>query len=291
MTNYIQLRDGRHLCYFDQNPRATEVIISLNGTPSDHSALLSLPGFPFLESFRHLIVDRPGYGESDVARNMHYTNFADDIEQLTSSLKIGRFYIHASSGGAPWALATGLRLPEKVRGVILVSPVGPLTDKILASVNRINRRVYKIARVAPWLMRLNVILIGFVLKHWPDWYLEKMKAKMSTADLRDMEHPQTGKILTKTFKGAVRQTSYGLYLDVINQANPWDFNVEDVKCPVIIYQANQDHSAPKPVGEFFESHLPNCRVHFVEDAGHLWHLFHMPEILRDSIREIDMLAI
>jgi pimeloyl-ACP methyl ester carboxylesterase len=284
---YIIKKDGRKLFYHDHAPENSETIIFFHGVPSDHSSVLSLPGFPFIENFRIILLDRPGYGESNSDKRMGYSRLKDDIEELTKHLGIEQFYVEGVSGGAPWALGVAVNLSNKVKGVVLVSPMGPLTDEVMKQINKVNRNVYKVARSFPFLMRINVATIGFILRHFPEWYLKKMDVKMSSADIRDIKKPGILNILKNTFLNSVKQTSFGMYQDVINQAMPYDFDISRINCPVVIFQSEEDYSTPKAVGDYYKEQIKNSKIHHIEDAGHLWHCFHMSKILKQSIAEID----
>ena len=169
------LSDGRMIHYKDHYSHHSKAIICFHGVPSDHTAIENLPGFPFVDDFRFVTLDRPGYGESTPDPRMGYSRFAKDIEELLKHLDLEHIYFEGVSGGAPWALATAPQFDARVRGVILISPMGPLTEKVYSQVSKVNQRVYKVSKTFPFLMRVNVAGISLVLRHFPKWYLKNVQ--------------------------------------------------------------------------------------------------------------------
>jgi len=131
----FMLSDGRKLFYNDKFSKNSRAMICFHGVPSDHSAIESLPGFPFLDDCRIITLDRPGYGASTPDPRMGYSRFSSDIEALVDHLGLDRVLFEGVSGGAPWALACAAELGSRVSGVILISPMGPLTEKVLNQVS------------------------------------------------------------------------------------------------------------------------------------------------------------
>ena len=48
-----------------------------------------------------------------------------DVEALADQLGVKRFFIAGVSGGGPYALAAGAFIPGRVRGILLLSAIGP----------------------------------------------------------------------------------------------------------------------------------------------------------------------
>ena len=110
---------------------------------------------------------------------------------------------------------------------------------------------------------------------------------MSKADIRDIEIDNTRDILLNIFQRSTRNTSFGMYQDVVNQANDYDFELTNIKCPVVVFQCEDDLSTPPAVGEYYKDNIHNCILHLVPNAGHLWHFHHMKDIFTEGLKEID----
>jgi pimeloyl-ACP methyl ester carboxylesterase len=67
-------------------------------------------------------------------------------------------------------------------------------------------------------------------------------------------------------------------------AQPWGFTIEDVRVPVRLWHGKQDRAFSVHLVEELAKRLPDCKAHFIEDAGHYsLPIRHMREILEDLI--------
>ncbi|KAF2083542.1 alpha/beta-hydrolase [Saccharata proteae CBS 121410] len=72
---------------------------------------------------RLITPDRPGVGESQADPHGTPLSWPEDVQTICDALHIQRFSIMAHSAGAIYALATALRMPQKIRGrVHLLAP-------------------------------------------------------------------------------------------------------------------------------------------------------------------------
>lgn len=277
----ILLKDGRQLTYCDQgNPQGKQVLL-LHGTPGYSIFWNQLPGFAeACEHFRFITVDRRGYGTSDYKKDHTFLNYVDDIDELMNHLQVDQTIVMGISGGGPYALACGYKIPERVKQVVIVSSAGPSGVKeIEDSISSTNRIVYKIARNLPWLMTLNIrLLISWQTKN-PTKFLQKMSYKLSGPDKEAINRRDVQEIMKDIYLNSYQKTWKGYARDVILQANDWGFDLSQIKPKVIIFQANEDTSSPPAVGDYFSQMIPNSQLFCHDNAGHLWHLLHLREIL------------
>jgi hypothetical protein len=71
-------------------------------------------------------VDRPGYGYSDPWPEATLLDCAGDFVRVADDLGLERFAALGFSGGAPYVLALGVLVPQRLRGVDVVSGLGML---------------------------------------------------------------------------------------------------------------------------------------------------------------------
>lgn len=64
-----------------------------------------------------------------------------------------------------------------------------------------------------------------------------------------------------------------------NHGRPWGFALDRIEAPVVFWYGALDRSAPPAMGSYLAEQVPNSEFHLVEDAGHLWPLTHLREIL------------
>ncbi len=277
----IVLKDGRQLTYCDQgNPQGKQVLL-LHGTPGYSIFWNQLPGFAeACEHFRFITVDRRGYGTSDYKKDHTFLNYVDDIDELMNHLQVDQTIVMGVSGGGPYALACGYKIPERVKQVVIVSSAGPSGVKeIEDSISSTNRIVYKIARNLPWLMNLNMrLLISWQTKNLTK-FLQKMSYKLSGPDEEAINRRDVQEIMKDIYLNSYQKTWKGYARDVILQANDWGFDLSQIKPKVLIFQANEDTSSPPAVGDYFSQMIPNSQLFYYDNAGHLWHFLHLREIL------------
>jgi len=126
--NSILLDDGRRLSYAEYGQSdgfPVFVLQSFLQARVGHSR--ELEEINKRHNMRILVVDRPGYGESDSAPH-NYTAllFAHDLQTLADSLNLKEFGIVGISAGGVYAMAAAHELsPTRLKVVVLLSPAGP----------------------------------------------------------------------------------------------------------------------------------------------------------------------
>ena len=121
MTDFA-LPDGRTLAWAEYGDPAGSPVVFIDGTPGSR---LAHPPDEALTGIRLITFDRPGYGRSTPAPRPTLLGVADAVGALATSLDITRFGVLGFSGGAPYALACGARLPRRVTGVVAAALTGP----------------------------------------------------------------------------------------------------------------------------------------------------------------------
>jgi pimeloyl-ACP methyl ester carboxylesterase len=83
---------------------------------------------------------------------------------------------------------------------------------------------------------------------------------------------------------AWRTSAEGVMADAQIYAQPWGFTIEDVRVSVRLWHGKQDRAFSVHLVEELAKRLPDCKAHFIEDAGHYsLPIRHMREILEDLI--------
>ena len=278
-NNIITLSDGRKLSYAEYGDSDGTPIILFHGAPGTRLYWKSFPNFPFQSGVRLIAVDRPGYGLSDFKASQTYAEWPDDVLELIDSLGLNRVAVLGVSGGGPGTLACAWKISDRLTTVGVISSLAPLTPETMAGVSQTNRFFYGLARRAPRLIRLNMGMAAFVSRRNPNKLIGKMKYKMSSADQSALNQPVVRQTLAQNFRDAYKNGGRGAAQDIINQANPWPFALEEIKMPVHIWQPEDDTSTPIAMGRYLGKTIPNSLVHFIPNAGHLWHIEHLNEVL------------
>ena len=144
----IRLRDGRVLAYSEWGDLTGRPVALLHGTPGsrlicpDEEATVAA-------GVRLLTVDRPGYGLSDPHAGRTVLDWVDDFIELTERLALPPCPVIGWSGGGPYALALGFRLPDRITGIGLAAaqgPIDPVPGMLEASLPEGARAVFRLLR-------------------------------------------------------------------------------------------------------------------------------------------------
>jgi pimeloyl-ACP methyl ester carboxylesterase len=210
------------------------------------------------------------------------------VEQLVDDLEIDEFRILAISGGAPYAYATAVAMPERVRAIAVVGGVIPFAElkdfKGLLPLYRwmlafyhnrpqLLRQMFRLAR--PFLafrapIRLRPVLLKMLLLRPCD-----------AASLRDDAAFQA---IFDSQRRAWRSSAEGVMIDAQIYAQPWGFAIEDVHVPVRLWHGMEDRAFAVRLAEDIVNRFPNCKAQFIQNEGHYsLPIRHMREILEDLI--------
>ncbi len=122
----VRLPDGRSVTFSAAGPADGFPVVYCHGaigSPRWHT-----PGLDAVTErlgVRYLVVDRPGFGGSDPSPGRTVADHARDLGDLMNLLGYRRFSVVGVSAGAPYALACGWALADRLVAVAAVSPLGP----------------------------------------------------------------------------------------------------------------------------------------------------------------------
>ncbi|MGH3498201.1 MAG: alpha/beta fold hydrolase [Nocardioidaceae bacterium] len=120
----IRLSDGRLLQLWEGGDPAGLPVVFHHGTPNGRLQAVSGDSPARALRVRLISVGRPGYGRSSDSPPSLASVGADTVEVADAS-GFGEFAVLGASGGGPYALATGLAAPDRVRAVGVAVGIGP----------------------------------------------------------------------------------------------------------------------------------------------------------------------
>jgi pimeloyl-ACP methyl ester carboxylesterase len=268
----ITLRDGRALAYVERGDPQGLPVVYCHGVPSSraeadvhgHAATLTSLGV------RLIVPDRPGVGDSDEQPNRTVVDWADDVRDLASQLGLGSFAVVGASGGAPYALACGVRLRENVCAVGIVGGIAPLdAPGVLTSFSAPLRVMFRLGRRAPpilnWLLKLNLRAV----RRGGDRAGARMAAMAPEPDRTLLQQPEVQRRFTACFDEACRRGTTGPTIDVGIVARPWGFDLRSIEVPVFLWHGARDANVPVACGRYLAEVIPGCRATFYAEDAHL----------------------
>lgn len=281
IDTFVQLSDKRRLAYAEYGDSNGAPVFLFHGLPGSLLSWGLIPNNPFPPGLRIIAPDRPGYGQSDPKPHRTLLDWANDITELADALKIERFAVVGVSGGGPGALACAWKMPERLTSVgVVACPAPTNAPGVLEGMNKTNRFFMNLAWRLPLLSSLNVRLLASVIRRNPARYINTMKLKMHDVDKVILARPEIQHMLIKDFTEALRGGAQGMVSDMsANHGRPWGFPLDKIKIRVLFWFCELDLSVPPAMGRYLSNTVPNCEATFISDAGHLWILVHLNEVL------------
>jgi pimeloyl-ACP methyl ester carboxylesterase len=196
-----------------------------------------------------IVVDLPGHGRSPGPARQSVPAYAESIFTLMDSLKIGRAIFGGQSMGGAIAMTAALTMPERTRGLILVSTGAKLG-------------------VHPDILNGILTELGKTIGLLTGWYY----SASATEQMRRRTQQSLGAIPPPT-----------LYADyaAVNQ-----FDVRDqlgrIQAPTLIISGTSDQMTPFLFSEYLHDHIAGSQLVKVEGAGHMLPI-EQPDIVADAV--------
>jgi pimeloyl-ACP methyl ester carboxylesterase len=236
---------------------------------------------------RIIAVDRPGIGISSRQANRRVTDWPGDVEQLLDILGIERCSIAAWSGGGPYALACGWRIPERLAAIGLISAPAPLSG-VPGSAGYTwprHRAMSRTADHAPWVIALAMWRWSRQQRADPAKQLDDAIAGMIQADREILGDPALRAVMIANAAEMWRQGNRGVYDEALCLARPWGFPIAGVTVPVRIWHGARDQVVPVGMGRYLERTIRNAVATYYPNEGHHFVYDRWREILAVIVAE------
>jgi pimeloyl-ACP methyl ester carboxylesterase len=281
----LELADGRTIGYATWGePDGTPVFIG-HGTPGSRLALapgLDDPEWIRQQSLLFVGVDRPGYGYSDPWAGASLLDCAGDLVRVADALGLERFAALGFSGGAPYVLALGMLVPERLRGVAVVCGLGMLDRPgALEGMSEADIEETKMAREAPDELATARGEAVRAIHEDPEGILAGLSEELPEVDRWALERPEVRAFLIETFREAVRQGATGWIEDELRQVRPWPFRLEEISgVDVRLYHGEADVLVPAHHAKHLAEGISGSCLQLYPNEGHLSFDKHLKEIVR-----------
>jgi pimeloyl-ACP methyl ester carboxylesterase len=233
----------------------------------------------------HLVTfDRPGYGRSTQVP-FSLSRVAHLGIAVVDRLGWHRFATLGWSGGGPFALATAAAAADRVSAVGVISGAGPFQE-IPGALERLSGGDAEGAALSA--SDPDAAATAFAgtfadLAAVSDeaQLLSTFEPALSERDQRVLANPPITAALLRDFQEAFLQGSLGGGWDNVSWVGAWDFTLDAVQCPVLLWYGDEDLMAPPSFGNWLAAHLPNARLTMRQGYGHLAAIEHLPEMLNE----------
>lgn len=216
---------------------------------------------------RLVAFDRPGMGRSPFLSGRTIPDIAFDVARLADGLGIGRFAVLGVSGGAPYALACGLRLPARVDRIGLISPAGPFAEKrYQAALGWSARTLLRLASLAPPLYRRALRKVSRLLSADAERFLRRTAERLGAPDREVLLGNLP--LFAENLREAFYSGDDGFVREAELLARPWGFRPDEVRQPVLLWHGGRDRTIPLSVGMGLAGEIPGCEAFCPPDEGH-----------------------
>jgi pimeloyl-ACP methyl ester carboxylesterase len=271
LEHTVQTPDGLTLAVVEAGDPGGRAVLVHNGTPN--SRLLYAPSVALAErqGIRLLSYDRPGYGGSTARPGRSVADCADDVRAIAAALDIDELAVWGISGGGPHALACAALLPGLVVAVASlasIAPYGPPDLDFFDGMGELNVEDIRLQLADPVAARAKC-------EADREEYLAA-DAETIAGLMRSLLGPEdaaalTGELADYLFACVVSGLAPGAegwWEDGVAFLEPWGFELESIRTPVLLHHGRDDRFVPFGHGEWLARQIPGVETVLTDD-GHL----------------------
>ena len=280
----IELRGGGVVAVSEYGSPSGAPVFFCHGWPSSRTMAELTDAAARELNLRIISPDRPGIRNSTLQRERKLLDWPPLLEELADTMSIREFRVLGISGGAPYALAAGWAMPERVRAVAVVSSAPPITD--LANRNGLLPLYRWLLFFYPRhreLLRYSFhVARPFLSVKVPLRFRPLLLKLLQPCDANVMRDIAAFEACFESQRQAWRASADGLMIDAEIYANPWGFDPQTIRIPVRLWHGKRDRSFHWSLAKSFSNRLPRCQLRLVENEGHYsLPIRHMRDILDD----------
>lgn len=279
------LRDGRTAGYAVYGDPDGAPLLALHGAPACR-LMFSIAGKAArARGLRIVAPDRPGYGLTPPDRDASLAARAQWLVAFADAVGLERFRLLGVSGGAPYAVALAGLVPDRVSGLALVSPMGPVAEYQCSASGLdhplafSHRQLFLHTGGHPWVTVPAGSLLGVLVRIAPEAFLRLGTRFLGDADAALFSRPEVKAYFTSMLREAFRQGAYGGTSDLAIYGRPWNVDFKRVTMPAIVWQGTDDNIVPLQAAQYLARLLPQCSYVPIKGAGHFWVLGHVREVI------------
>lgn len=268
----VAVRDDRRLSFAEYGPRHGPAIIWMHGTPGARRQIpLEARAYADRRGVRIIGIDRPGIGSSTPHLYPNVLDWTQDLELFLETLAIDTVRLIGLSGGAPYALAAGAALPDRVHGIGILGGVAPTRgpDAVADGPIQLAVRLAPLLTVARVPLGVTITQAIRVIKPLAGPALDLYAALQPPGDKNLLSRPEfKAMFLDDLLNGSRFQTTAPL-ADLILFTRAWGFEAADVRVPVRWWHGDADHIVPFRHGQHVVDRLPDATITAIDGESHL----------------------
>ncbi len=222
--------------------------------------------------------DRPGIGGSSRRWLGQLADWAEDARLILDALRIDAAAVLGVSGGGPFAAACAARMPERVRSLMLVAPLGspawPTSG--MAPGERLS---LTLARRSPAFGGWGLDRLAALARVRPGLFLRLAATAQPDADIRALQLPGMRESFLTSYLEAFRGGSWGVAQDLRLLTRPWEFDLGSITAPTWVRHGDADTTVPVQHARRYAEAIVGAELRIYPGHGHFSILSHPQDVL------------
>lgn len=270
MNGLLSLKDGRLLQWADNDVQSDRAIVLHHGTTISLDVWRTWMRFGAERNVRVIAINRPGVDQSTRKPGRNIVSDIHDLKELLEKLNIDRFVAVGWSGGGARALGSGLL--NNCVAIHTVASIARFEDGVPESFRGLTEE--QIERNRSFQGNYEKMFDFRKVTHEEDLALtyEQVLEMLSTLpNFKAFENNY--REFSRDFKDSIYNVcKNGPEIDaddIYANANPWGFDIVEIKQPVTLWHGIQDDGVVIGRSEYLASRLANARLHALQDQDHV----------------------
>lgn len=216
------------------------------------------------EGLKLIILERPGYGESDFIPLKNYTDWANIVGDFLAHLQVEKLAIVGISAGAPFAYAMANKFAERVSGgVYILSGVPYIIDKAVFEKYKNKKAFYE--KIWNYSQQELEHEMYSIVKKYNNFFFRLILPKS----------------IKRSIHAALSNNSSGVAQSVKLQMQDWGFDVYDMPTKINLWHAPKDKEIPIDAVKIMTDKLKNAQLQ-IKGKGHA----PSNEVIKEVFRQI-----
>jgi pimeloyl-ACP methyl ester carboxylesterase len=277
--NRIKLSDGCYTGYAEYGDPQGKPVLYFHGCPGsrlDNNRQI----FDEAASKHHVRIiapDRPGFGLSDF-KPYTIISYPDIVIEFANRLRLDRFAVLGVSSGGKYAAACAWKIADRLTTALILSGNCPYDlPGSKETWSKEDWQMYALADKAPWLFRLVFGKVARDMVKNPSLIISYFNS--SEPDKMTVARPDVKQSFESIPVEAFRQGVIGVSHDIMLEARPWGFSLQEISMPIHIWHGEQDRIVPVEQGRIQAKTIPNAHARFFPNEGHTLGVNHTEELL------------
>ena len=229
----------RQLWYRDTGGTGVPVVLLHARTGSTLAWERQVPAFA-ARGYRVIAYDRLGSGRSRLAADASAGTAADDLEALTTQLRLPRFHLVGTAAGGIVALDYAVSFPQRLRGLVVANSIGGVQDPDYLALGRRIRPSPQFDQLPPELREVG-----------PSY---RAGDPAGLARWMEIEHASRPQVPGTSPQPTKNRLTFQL--------------LESLQVPTLLITGGADLYAPPPVMRMFAARIKGAETLVFPEAGH-----------------------